>query len=229
MADSSPALGATPNTIRQSDTALADGQVALGGKIYMTDTRGALVPIETVKAVDKLIDTEVRRIMGHAQELSDRIARFKQHTLGDFAALAELLDQEYGAGRGGVKGNMTFTSFDGTLKVQLQIADRISFGPELQSAKKLVDECLNDWAGEARPELRAIVNQAFNVDKEGQVNRVEMFRLQRLDIEDARWVRAMKAVGDSIRVIGAKEYVRFYVRADAKSAWVSVPIDVAAV
>jgi hypothetical protein len=223
---------ATP--IRQSDISPAHaftggGQVSLGDQVYMPDTRGALVPIESVKAVDKLIDAEVRKIMGFAQDLSDQIGRFKQHTLEDFTALAELLDQEYGAGRGGVKGNMTFTSFDGTLKVQLQIAERISFGPELQSAKKLVDECLNDWAGEARPELRAIVNQAFNVDKEGQVNRAEMFRLQRLDIEDSRWKRAMDAVRDSIRVIGAKEYVRFYRRPNAKAPWVAVPIDVAGV
>lgn len=226
MPDSSPAFGAT-----HIDTAAAlpAGQIRIGERICMEDSKGRFVPIESVKPADRLEDELVRKITGHAHDLSSQISRFKQHTLEDFAGFVDLLDQEYGAKRGGAKGNLTFTSFDGCLKVQLQIADRITFGPQLQSAKTLVDECLNEWSDAARPELRAIVNQAFNVDKEGLVNRAEMFRLQRLAIEDERWLRAMDAIRDSIRVAGTKEYVRFHWRPSPKAAWVAIPIDVAAV
>ncbi|PZO04874.1 MAG: sulfate transporter [Alphaproteobacteria bacterium] len=197
------------------------------GKFFMVNPQGALVPLETVKATDLLMDEAVRKIMDYADSLSAQIARFKLHTLADVAALLGVFDQEYQVKLGGTKGNVTLTTFDGTMKVQLAIAEQISFGPELQSAKKLVDECLIEWAADSRPELQAIVQRAFNTDKEGLVNRNELFGLLRLEIADERWQRAMKAIKESIRVEGTREYVRFYRRATARDAWKAVTIDVA--
>lgn len=197
-------------------------------KWAMQDAKGRYVPLDLVKATDLLTDETVRKIMGHAEDLNAQLTRFKEHTLADVAALLGVFNQEHGVSRGGTKGNVTLTSYDGTLKVQLAIADQITFGPELQSAKSLVDECLNEWAADTRPELQAIVQRAFNTDKEGLVNRGELFSLLRLDIEDERWQRAMKAIRESIRVEGTKEYVRFYRRPDPKAAWSPVTIDLAA-
>lgn len=207
--------------------ATAAGVIEVGSARYMRDAAGRLVPVEVVHAKDALTDEAVRKIMFFARLLSDRVKRFKDHTFDDLNALQALFDQEYGAKAGGPKGNVSFVSFDGTMKVQVQIADQITFGPELQAAKKLVDECLVEWGAESRPELRAIVNRAFAVEKEGQIDRAAMFSLLRLDIDDPRWLRAMDAVRGSIRVMGSKAYVRFYERADANAAWRAVTIDLA--
>lgn len=214
--------------VEGASATLPAAAVTVEGKHYMADAKGALVPLDTIRATDLLMDAEVRRIMGFAVDLSAQVARFKQHTLADFAALLDLFDQEYGVSLGGQKGNVTLTSFDGLMKVQLAVADRLTFGPELQSAKKLVDECLNEWSADSRPELQAIVQRAFNTDKEGKINRAELFSLLRLEIGDDRWARAMKAVRDSIRVEGSKEYVRFYIRSTPRAPWTAVTIDVAA-
>src|SRR3546814_9855969 len=91
---------------------------------------------------------------------------FKGHTFEDVNGLQALIAQEYGVTVGGLKGNITLTSFDGCEKVQVQVADLIEFGPELQAAKALVDECLSEWSADSRVELRALVSRVFNVDKE---------------------------------------------------------------
>ena len=52
--------------------------------------------------------------------------------------------------------------------------------------------------------------------------------LLRVSIEDERWVRAMDAVRDSIRIIGSKTYVRLHKRESADAAWQAVTIDLAA-
>lgn len=223
-------MNTTPsnNGLRVTAAAPASGVITVNGKDYMTGPKGELVPVEAVKPADKLMHETVMKILGYAQPLAEQIARFKQHTFEDVDSFVALLDQEYGARAGGRKGNITLTSFDGLVKVQVQVADHISFGPELQTAKSLVDECLKDWTSEARTEIRAIVNRAFNVDKEGKVNRAELLGLLRLDIEDGRWGRAMDAIRDSMRVIGSKRYVRFYRRDHAQAQWRAVPIDIAA-
>lgn len=203
------------------------GVVDVGGRPYMRDARGGLTPLEAVKAEHKLEDEMVRKIVGYARDLSAQIARFKSHTFDDLGSFEALLAQEYGAARGGAKGNKTFLSFDGCLKVQVQVADYIDFGPQLQIAKGLVDECLNEWSAEARPEIRAIVTRAFNTDKAGQINRSEIFMLLRLEIEDARWRRAMDAIRDAMRVVGSKTYVRVYERDAPDAQWRAISIDLA--
>lgn len=204
-----------------------DAIIEIDGNAYMKNAKGALVPTELVKAQHKLEDETVRWVMAFAVALSEQITRFKNNTFDDLNAFQSLLEGEYGARAGGAKGNVTFQSYDGTMKVQVQIADQVSFGPELQQAKHLVDECLVEWGAESRPELRALVNRVFAVEKEGEINKGELFSMLRMEIEDPRWVSAMDAIRDAIRVTGTKEYVRFYRRASSRDAWQPVTIDLA--
>lgn len=202
-------------------------ETIISGKPYRRDARGAFVPVESIKPMDILIDGEVRKIMDYARDLSAQIARFKGHTFDDIGSLQALVAQEYKATLGGQKGNVTLTSFDGLMKVQVQVQDQIDFGPELQAAKSLVDECLRDWSADSRSEIRALVTRAFQVDKEGKINRAEIFMLLRVEIEDERWKRAMDAVRDSIRIIGSRTYVRFFERDAADGPWRAITIDLA--
>jgi hypothetical protein len=206
---------------------IPDGRVELNGKSYMQDAKGSFVPVELIAPAVLLEDGEVRKIMGYALALSEQVARFKAHTFEDLGALEALLAQEYGLTKGGAKGNKTFMTHDGLFKVQVQVADHIDFGPQLQIAKELVDECLNEWAADARAEIRAIVTRAFNTDKAGQINRSEIFMLLRLEIEDARWQQAMRAIRDAMRVVGSKTYIRCYQCTTQDGAWQAVTIDLA--
>lgn len=222
-------MNAHSETVAAGPTAaLPPGAIEYAGKAYMQDAKGNLVPLSMVKAADLLIDEKVRWMMGHAVDLNAQIARFRGHCFDDVGSLQALLAQEYGTTVGGAKGNLSLTTIDGCMKVTVQVADQVVFGPELQAAKKLVDECLADWGSGAGDELRAVVNNTFDVDKEGQINRSALFSLMRLAIEEPRWRRAMDALRDSIRVIGSKTYIRFHRRETADSPWQAVTIDLSA-
>jgi hypothetical protein len=203
--------------------------VTVGEAEYLADAKGALVPVSLIKPQHLLQDEMVRKILGYAVALSDQVARFKAHTFDDIGAFEALLAQEYGARIGGEKGNKTMMTHDGLMKVQVAVADYIDFGPELQVAKGLIDECLNEWAEGVRAELRAIVTRAFNTDKPGQINRSEIFMLLRLEIDDPRWLRAMQAIRDAMRVVGSKTYVRCYRRDTHDGPWQPISIDLAKV
>lgn len=201
----------------------------IAGSRYMRDASGSLVPVENIKPQDALMDEVVGKIFDFATDLSAQISRFKEHTFSDLTSFQDLLQQEYGVKkRDGWKGNYTISSFNGLKKVTVQIAERIDFGPELQVAKTLVDECLREWSADSSANLRSIVNRAFAVDQQGKINKAELFSILRLEIDDERWQRAMKAIRDSMRVTGTKEYVRFYERASAEAPWKPVSLDIAA-
>ncbi|AGH57981.1 hypothetical protein RHVG_00016 [Rhodovulum phage RS1] len=203
------------------------GITEVDGKPYMHDAKGGLKPVDLIKPADKLIDEQVRKIFGFALALSDQVARFKGHTFDDLGDLDAMLAQEYGLKIGGAKGNKTYLTHDGLFKIEVRVSDLLTFGPELQVAKGLIDECLNEWAADSRPEIRAIVTRAFNTDKEGQINRSEVFMLLRLEIEDPRWQEAMRAIRDAIRVIGSKTYMRFSKRKAFDAPWETITIDLA--
>lgn len=203
------------------------GRRTVGESEEIADGKGGWIPVRLVKPQHLLEDELVRKIMGYMIAASEQIARLKAHTADDIGDFEALLAQEYGATKGGAKGNKTFMSFDGMWKVQVQVTDHIDFGPQLQIAKALVDECLTEWASDARAEIRAIVTRAFNTDKAGQINRSEIFMLLRLEIEDERWQRAMKAIRDAMRVVGSKTYVRLYRRPAPDAAWEAITIDLA--
>ncbi|HEX7852310.1 MAG TPA: DUF3164 family protein [Sphingobium sp.] len=207
---------------------LQPGSREIDGSRYWINADGGLIPDQAVKATDKLQDELVRKIVGFALPLSAQVARFRQHSFDDVDDFVALLEQEYQSKRGGSKGNLTFISYDGTLKVVVQVAETISFGPELQVAKGIVDECLREWSADSRTEIRAIINRAFDVDSQGRINRHDLLSLLRLEILDPRWQKAMQAIRDSFRVIGSKRYIRLYHRQDAQAGWQAISIDVAA-
>jgi len=207
--------------------AVDSGIIALQGTDYMRASDGSLTPVANIKAADKLEDELVRKVLGFAIPLSEQIARFREHTFADADALVAMLDQEYGVKRGGKAGNLTFTSYDQLMKVEVSRAKIIDFGPSLSQAKELVDQCVADWSGGADANLKAIVTRAFNVENGGLANRNDLLSLLRLDIADDRWRRAMKAIQDAIEVKGTKRYVRIYQRASVDDAWSPVSLDTA--
>jgi len=212
-------------TVQTPDKA---GITVLGERQFMSDAKGRLTPVELVKDTEKLEDQLVRRILGYADDLNGQIARFKGHVFDDIGAFLSLLSEQYGwKPKDGAKGNMTFTSYDSCLKVQVAIADTLVFGPELQIAKGLIDECIAEWAVDSRVEIRALVEHAFHTDKEGEVSREAIFSLRRIAIDDDRWKSAIRAINDSIRIQGSKTYLRFYRRATPGDRWDNVTIDLA--
>ena len=51
--------------------------------------------------------------------------------------------------------------------------------------------------------------------------------LMRLDIEDQRWLNAVKAIREAMRIIGSRQYIRFYQRKTQQDRWEPITIDLA--
>lgn len=218
----------TPD-LADSVSLAAAGVIVRDGRQWMVDDRGAYVPVESVKPAHRLEDEIVRKVFGFAEPLSAQITRFMAHTMADLDSHDALLAQEYGVTRRGKKGNRTYMSYDGLMKVQVQVADRVTFGPELQQAKSLIDGLLTRWTETSVAELQVFVTSAFDVDREGKLSPAKLFGLRRFEITDPDWLNAMRAITDAVRPVGTKQYVRFYKRETVEAGWEPVTIDLARV
>ena len=196
---------------------------------YWENAKGNLVPDSKVKPIDKLRDQLVKDLCSVAEVKSTDMTKFKLKTLGDVHAFIEASVEQYGVKTGGKKGNVTLMTFDGKQKVVLQMQDRIIFGEQLQAAKALIDQCVSRWSAGADDNIKVLVNDAFQVDKEGLINTGRVLGLLRLEIQDEDWKLAMQAIADSRQVADTKPYLRFYKRADVSGEWKPISLDMAAV
>lgn len=198
---------------------------------YMQDQAGRLVPMSTIKLIDIERDKMVYDIVEKARHLNSLIAAFKKEVFGDIAAFIEMSSEEYGVTLRGTtgKGNVTLNSFNGRYKVQRAISEHIVFDERLMAAKALIDECITDWSVGSRPEMQVLINNAFQVDKAGNINIGRVLGLRRLNISDDRWLAAMKAIGEAVQVIGSKSYVRVYERIGETDQYKPISLDIASV
>jgi hypothetical protein len=193
----------------------------------MTDSQGRQVPVELVHEIDKLRDQTVRRIADEAMKMKEVLGDFKARIRDDIYAFVELSANQYGKAWGGKKGNITLTTFDGKYRLIVAMDENITFDERLQIARQIIGECLDKWSTDARPEIRLLVNDAFQVDKAGKISTGRVLGLRRLEIHDPDWQKAMQAITESIQISGTKQYLRFYER-DANGEYKQIPLDVAA-
>ncbi|MFZ2986623.1 DUF3164 family protein [Ideonella sp.] len=196
---------------------------------HWRDAKGRLVPDSLVKPIDKLRDQTVRKIVQQAIDLNAIIGKFKSVAFSDIASFCEISAEQFETHVGGEKGNVTLRTYDGEFKVERSIQEHIAFDERLQSAKALIDECITEWSAGSRPEIQVLVTDAFQVDQAGRVSTERVLGLRRLAITDGRWTEAMRAIAESVTVVGSKSYLRIYRRVGDTGRYEPISLDIAAV
>lgn len=218
-------------TLKEDATHLAVSRVesAVIPQGWRLDRKGRLVQENDIDAYDVEMDAFVSKHLQKALELQAQLREFKKTVYEDCLAFQELIAEKYDTKIGGKKGGMSFTSFDGKHQIRICVQDRFTFGPELKVAEKLMKECANEWAETSRSEVKSIILGLFETDKEGgiSVKKVMDFRRQYKDIsQDSRWIKAMDAIDEALRVVGSKSYLNFKQR-NGEDKYLNIPLDIA--
>ncbi len=195
---------------------------------FMQNAQGHLIPDAMVSDIDKLRNQTVQGLIVNAKRQRELLAQFREEAFSDVEAFVTTSLEQYDVQVGGKKGNITLTSFDGRYKIVRQVQERLVFDERLQAAKTLIDECITAWSEGSRDEIKVLVNDAFRVDQEGEINAGRVLGLRRLNIKDEMWQKAMQAISDSVRVDGSKPYIRFYER-NGRGEYVAISLDIASV
>ena len=186
----------------------------INGIEFAENTQGAMIPLENISALDIERSDLVETIASAWKLQHDSLRAFKQSILADIHAFTELASEQHGVRIAGKKGNMTLMSFDGQYRLQVSIANALSFNEKLHIAKELIDECITTWSDGANANITTLINAAFEVDSQGKMSTAKIFGLLKLQMNDetGKWASAMKLISDSVEVISSKEYVRLYER-----------------
>jgi hypothetical protein len=191
----------------------------------MITCEGRAVPARFVKPQRRLEDQLVIALAAKADALHAAIVAFKAECVTEIETFKALLAEQYNVKLGGRREGVQLHSFDLSMRVQVSVADTLTFGPELLLAKTLIDECLTEWSDGADARLKAIVMSAFDVGEGGRLRVDRVLALRQLDIGDDKWMRAMHAINDALTVARSKQYVRIYRRPNVDTSFEQIVLD----
>ena len=173
------------------------------------DANGQSIPVSIIRPEILKQDAIVTKTITRAIKLHDRMVADKNQFFSDVELYLQQVAEKNGLEW---KGNAVLNSFDGQNRVEIRFKERIQFGIELQLAKQKIDECLKAWSADSNVNLRAIIGEAFQVDKKGEIAKYRILRLRRYNIKDQTWKEAMELIDQAIQVVATKQYINFYER-----------------
>lgn len=183
----------------------------IDGVKYYLKSDGTLVPESQIKDIDKLRDQTILEAAEKLQSLKTVMIRTKEEVLDDIDAFLEASAEQYGVKLGGEKGNLSLTSIDGNVRIEYKSSESLTFNEQIQIAKELIDEYLDDLTKDSKPELKTIVSSAFRL-RQGRVDVKSVLKLRELNIDDERWRQAMSIIDDAKQVVTSKKALRLYIR-----------------
>ncbi|WP_046007023.1 DUF3164 family protein [Pseudoalteromonas rubra] len=196
-------------------------------RTFLINARGFQVPLDKIAPQDIEKHDLVTRVVGDAEALSELHDEFKRKVFGDVNEFVAELAHKYNVEVGGAKGNVTLTSYDVKHKVEVGVADQITFGPEINVAKELIDKVINEKLESLGEDqlLRDVTQDAFSTNSDGNYNKARIMALRkyRMASDSEDWTAAMQALDDAIILSSTKTYVRFYKR-NAQGGWVHIPL-----
>ena len=100
----------------------------------------------------------------------------------------------------------------------------ITFNEQIQVAKQLIDEYLDELTKDSNPELKTIVSAAFRL-RQGRIDVKSVLKLREYNINDERWKKAMDIIDDAKQIVSTKKCLRLYVRNKLTGAMENQPFD----
>ena len=178
----------------------------------LTDAQGREISVKVLN--QDILDREaaVSKAMERALKLHEHIIKEKHSII---KIVEDYLNDVAKKNNVEWKGNALLLTFDEKYKIEIRYREKIQFGIELQLAKQKIDECIKAWSENSNDNLKAIINEAFQVDKRGQLARYRIFALRRYKIKDPVWKEAMELIDKAILVTSTKQYISFAVRDEA--------------
>jgi len=177
---------------------------------------GQTVPPAYISKHDKDRDRLVEKNFKKAIALNKKMKAVKDDLNKDIEAYIEAKSKEHGI-NSDWKGNLTLSGFSGTIQIEVDVKQLIHFDDKLQIAKRMLEEYMQSLDGSNK--IKAILNNAYKLDKNRDINRAQLKNLCNLDIKDEQWVKAIALIRESEKVVGSKQYTVFRYRDSPKGEW----------
>lgn len=190
------------------------------------DEEGNVIPRSRIRPDEKLMEKHSIKIANTALDINARMAAFKEE-------LVEMCDEVYqeslnATGTDGKdrKGNFTWYNFDRTVKIEVDVKDRIEFDDlKIQACKEKLDEFIQNGTKQVDDFLRTLIMSAFEKSKGAlDVKKVLALRKHRERTKNPLYLEAMDLLDQAIRRPSSRRYFRAWLK-NSEGKWVNIDLN----
>ncbi|MCH2165933.1 MAG: DUF3164 family protein [Marinovum sp.] len=177
----------------------------------ITRPDGSMIAYKNLDPAKQIEHDLVTVLCDEAQSHHAILAAFKKQAIEEMVAKRQMMMDDHGVSKGGKDGNMTLRSACGRFMVKLTVSKHVTFGPELEAAKALIFEVVEDELEKGgSPFIKDLVTSVFKLNGKGRIDTKGILGLREHKCDDPRWSRAMDAIDEAIRRDAATTYVNFF-------------------
>lgn len=177
------------------------------------DEKGTPIPYNRTTKLERFIESGSGKIVKKAMSVNQNLTALKEElrVFCDEIFLKSMIENDTNEVP---KGNFTKYNFDRSIKVEVDIKDRIEFDDlTIMACKTKFEEFLADKVHSNNDYVKQMVLDAFETTR-GKLDVKKVMSLLRYEskIPDPRFQSALKSLKDSIRRPSSKAYFRVSVR-----------------
>lgn len=190
------------------------------------DETGGYIPYSRTTPYERTCEKNAHKLYRGALDINARVAQFKEE-------VAELCKEAYeaslketnttGEGR---KGNFTWYNFARTIKIEVNINEKIEFDDLLiKACKEKLDEFIGKHTTTLQDFIKTLINDAFE-QSNGQLDTRKVLTLKRHKdrVNDPLFTEALDLLDKSIRRPSSKAYFRIWAK-DGEGKWQAIDLN----
>lgn len=178
------------------------------------DETGADIPANRITKSEKLRERLIYKAAKDASSISKQLVEFKGKVVSHVQQIIDAVVLENEGKAITKKGSITLYNFDGSIKIETNVSERIDFDDILlQQCKAKLDEMLNDNLTSIDDFIKEIIMSAFETSK-GKPDHRRLLGLKKYlaRVKNPLFHEAMELLDKSIRRPDSRAYYRVWVR-----------------
>lgn len=193
-------------------------------KKYWKNAEGDLIPVSRIfpheKKSDRLVESLHKRIGNLQEKIKAEKAAIAKSVNDYLAVVAADHNEEW-------EGGTTLFNFDKSKQVEVRLSKHYVTDERMGIAETKIKNLIRKWAPGSNDNLIALVEIAFELDKQGKYNVDKIIELRKVKIKDKEWKEAMDLAFDSISTDYTKTYFNFR-KKNADGKLVPIPLNFSA-
>ncbi|MBN1187014.1 MAG: DUF3164 family protein [Bacteroidales bacterium] len=180
---------------------------------FWLDETGSKIPYNRTTKVERLMERQAAKLLTGAQRVNKALSDLKQ----EFESICEEIFREFMSEKEikpTYKGNFTWYNFDRSIKIEVNINERITFDElMITAAREKLERFLTDNMDGKVEFVKELVIDAFKTSR-GQLDAKKVMGLlkYRSKIKDDLYQSAMADIEGSIRRPSSRTYYRIFER-----------------
>jgi hypothetical protein len=198
-------------------------------KKVWTDESGITIPANRITKAEKLKEARLEMLAKKASYLNERLVSFKSEFAQCAAEIFKAVMEENGITKTDHKGNFLVKNFNGSIKAEVDVNERIEFDPSMiLIAKGHFDEFLSIGASAIDEMIRELILDAFSTSR-GKLDAKKVTSLikykSRIDPNKyPSFHKAIEAIEKGISRPSSKRYFRISTR-DTEGKYIAIDLN----